>query len=63
MKTLWHCIYRLSIWRDNRGQDLVEFALLAGLVGVASGLFLPGITESMNAIYSRITSKLVEAGG
>ena len=48
---------------DTEGQDLVEYALLAGLVAVASGLFVPSITASMDTIYSRLASKLVEAGG
>ena len=48
---------------DERGQDLVEYALLAGLAAVASGLFVPNMSASMETIYSRLASKLVEAGG
>ena len=51
-------IRRLAIWRNTRGQDFVEYALLAGLVAVASGLFLPGISESMCEIYTRLESRL-----
>ncbi len=54
-------IQRLAIWRDTRGQDLVEYALLAGLVAVAAVLFVPGMSESMSQIYSRLAEKLVEA--
>ncbi len=54
-------IRRLAIWRDARGQDFVEYALLAGLVAVASVLFLPGMSESMSQIYSRLANKLVQA--
>ena len=54
-------IRTLAVWRNTRGQDLVEYALLAGLVAVASGLFLPGISESMCEIYSQLESKLDEA--
>lgn len=61
MNRIVNIIYRLALWRDCRGQDMVEFALLAGLVAVASGLFLPGISESMDTIYSRMASKLAEA--
>jgi Flp pilus assembly pilin Flp len=49
--------------RNESGQDLVEFALLAALVAVASGLFLPGLSDSLDVIYSRIASKLLQAGG
>ena len=51
----------LAIWRDARGQDFVEYALLAGLVAVASVLFMPGMSESMLQIYSRLAEKLVQA--
>ena len=54
-------IRSLAIWRDARGQDFVEYALLAGLVAVASVLFLPGMSESMSQIYSRLANKLVQA--
>ncbi len=50
-----------AIWRDARGQDFVEYALLAGLVAVASVLFLPGMSENMSQIYSRLANKLVQA--
>lgn len=46
---------------DEGGQDLVEYALLAGLVAVAAGLFLPGLSTSMDSIYSKLASKLAEA--
>ena len=54
-------IRTLAVWRNARGQDLVEYALLAGLVAVASGLFLPGISESMCEIYTQLESRLDEA--
>ena len=63
MNTVVDWLLRWTIWNDSHGQDLVEYALLAGLVAVASGLFLPGMEDSMGAIYSRMKSKLIEAGG
>ena len=63
MKTIVDWLYRWRIWQDRHGQDMVEFALLASLVAVASGLFMPELRESMDTIYSRMKSKLVEAGG
>ena len=54
-------IRKLAIWRDTRGQDFVEYTLLAGLVAVGSVLLLPGMSESMGKIYSRLAEKLVEA--
>jgi Flp pilus assembly pilin Flp len=63
MKKVVRFLRQFAVWRDCRGQDMVEFALLVGLVAVASGLFLPGVADSVDAIYSRISSKLIEAGG
>ena len=54
-------IIRIRILREERGQDLVEYALLAGLAAVASGLFVPDMSASMTTIYSRLASKLVQA--
>jgi Flp pilus assembly pilin Flp len=61
MPAIWTTLLRLRIWRDEIGQDLVEYALLAGLAAVASGLFVPDLSASMSSIYSRLASKLVEA--
>jgi Flp pilus assembly pilin Flp len=54
-------LFRIRLWRDECGQDLVEYALLAGLAAVASGLFVPELSASMGTIYSRLASKLVQA--
>jgi Flp pilus assembly pilin Flp len=44
-------LQRVSIWRDRRGQDLIEYALMAGFVAVAAGAAFPLLTPS--AKYSR----------
>ena len=61
MHSILGTLLQLRILRDERGQDLVEYALLAGLAAVASGLFVPDLTASMNTIYSRVASKLAQA--
>ena len=57
---------RLAAWKallvkDTRGQDLVEYALLAGFVAVAAGALLPGISTSISTIFSRMGSVLTAA--
>ena len=47
--------------RDERGQDLVEYALLAGFIAVAAGALLPGISSSISIIFSRMASVLSKA--
>ncbi len=63
-----NCISRIKqafwsavLWKDTRGQDLVEYALLAGFVAVAAGALLPGISTSISKIFSRMASVLVVA--
>jgi Flp pilus assembly pilin Flp len=43
-------ILRLLV--DDRGQDLVEYALLSGIVGVAGVLLFPIIAGKMGAAYT-----------
>jgi pilus assembly protein Flp/PilA len=54
-----HFLLRLrEIWRDRRGQDLVEYALLAGFVTVTAGTFMPSVTTSLSTIFSKVSSVL-----
>ncbi len=46
---------------DNKGQDMVEYALLAGFVAVAAGALLPAISGSISTIFSRMGSVLTLA--
>ena len=50
-----------ALWQDAQGQDLVEYALLAGFVAVAAGALLPGISTSISTIFSRMGSVLTAA--
>ena len=47
--------------RDKEGQDLVEYALLAGFIAVAAGALLPGISTSISKIFSKMASVLTNA--
>jgi pilus assembly protein Flp/PilA len=59
MRFLW----KLKIWKDTRGQDLIEYALMAGFVAVAAGALMPGVSTSVSTIFSKIQSVLTAAGG
>ncbi len=63
MGKMVYLIRKLRIWKDRRGQDMVEYALLAGFVAVAAGVFIPDVASSMSTIYSKVASRLVEGGG
>jgi Flp pilus assembly pilin Flp len=51
----------LRIWRDRRGQDLIEYALMAGFVAVAAGAIMPGVASSISTIFSQVSSVLSSA--
>ena len=53
----------IRLVRDERGQDLVEYALLAGFITVAAGVFIPDVSNAMSTIYSKVCSRLVDGGG
>lgn len=50
-----------TLVEDEEGQDLVEYALLAGFVAVAAGALLPAISTSVSTIFSRMGSVLSAA--
>ena len=52
-------LYNLA--HDEAGQDMVEYALLAGFVAVAAGALLPGISGSISVIFSKMASVLSAA--
>jgi Flp pilus assembly pilin Flp len=54
-------IVGLKIWADERGQDMVEYALLAGFVTVAVGAGYPPISQDISQIFSKLGSIVDEA--
>ena len=50
-----------QIWHDHRGQDLIEYALLAALVTVAAVAIVPGISSSINIVFSKVDSMMILA--
>jgi pilus assembly protein Flp/PilA len=54
-------ILKLQIWKDTRGQDLIEYALMAGFVAVAAGAIMPGVATSISTIFSKISSVMTNA--
>ena len=55
-------VLRLKVWKDTRGQDLIEYALMAGFVAVAAGAIMPGVASSISTIFSKIASVMTNAG-
>jgi Flp pilus assembly pilin Flp len=51
-----------GILNETKGQDLIEYALMAGFVAVAAGAIMPGVASSINIVFSKVNSVLVAAG-
>jgi pilus assembly protein Flp/PilA len=54
---------QVRIWVDalranTAAQDLVEYALMAGFVAVASGALMPGVASNISRIFSSVNSVL-----
>lgn len=56
-------VYLLKIWSDSVGQDLIEYALMAGFVAVAAGAAFPPLADTISQIFSRVGSVLSSANG
>jgi pilus assembly protein Flp/PilA len=54
-------ILKLQVWKDTRGQDLIEYALMAGFVAVAAGAIMPGVATSISTIFSKVASVMAAA--
>ena len=46
---------------DAQGQDLIEYALMAGFVAVAAGAIMPSVASSISTIFSQVSSVLASA--
>ena len=53
----------VTLWKDDRGQDLIEYALMAGFVAVAAGAIMPGVSTNISQIYSKVQSVMTLANG
>jgi pilus assembly protein Flp/PilA len=61
MNTVANAVIRLRIWKDTKGQDLIEYALMAGFVAVAAGAIMPGVATSISQIFSKVASVMTAA--
>ena len=57
-------LIRLAKLASNRkGQDLVEYALMAGLVAVGVGASVPTVATSISTIFSQVLTVMNNAAG
>ena len=50
-----------KLFSDRKGQDLIEYALMAGFVAVVAGAIMPSVSSSISTIFSKISSVMLNA--
>jgi Flp pilus assembly pilin Flp len=51
----------MRAWRNRLGQDLIEYALMAGFIAVAAGAIMPGVSKSVSTVFSKVSSVMTHA--
>jgi pilus assembly protein Flp/PilA len=51
MKLFWN-----RLWKDTQGQDLVEYALAAGMVAVAAVAAMPTLQGTVSTVFTKIST-------
>jgi pilus assembly protein Flp/PilA len=54
-------LWSIAVLKDTKGQDLIEYALMAGFVAVAAGAIMPSVSTDISQIFSKISSSLGSA--
>ncbi len=58
MPALTKAIWKLRICQDTRGQEFLEYALIAGFLACACAAALPDIGSSVLMVFSKVLSVL-----
>ena len=61
MRKLTKFTLTLQVWKETQGQDLIEYALMAGFVAVAAGAIMPGVANSISTIFSKVASVMTNS--
>ena len=61
MNRIKNMILKIQVLKDTKGQDLIEYALMAGFVAVAAGAIMPGVSTNISQIFSKIASSMGSA--
>ena len=53
MKKFW-----INFWKDEEGQDLVEYALIVAAIALGMVASVRGVVTALNSLYESITAGL-----
>jgi pilus assembly protein Flp/PilA len=51
----------VRLWRNTRGQDILEYALIAAFITVAAAAVTPNVAVSISTIFSKVVSVVLLA--
>ena len=43
---------------DQRGQDLIDYAMIAGFIAVVTGMFMPTVSKDISTVFSLIAGTI-----
>ena len=61
MKRMMRAYVWAQIWRDEHGQDLIEYALVAALIAFAAVAGMNDLATNINSAFNTIGKKLGNA--
>lgn len=61
MDRLMNLIWTIRIWQDRSGQDLIEYALMSGLIATGVIALSPQLAASISTQFSKIATPLSQA--
>ena len=50
--------FMMSLMRDEQGQDLIEYALLAGLISILCVAVIQGAGQKVSALFSKVSASI-----
>lgn len=50
------------LWKEDEGQDLIEYALLVALIALAVAAIFPALATAINGVYTKATDCMTSGG-
>ncbi|HTW65623.1 MAG TPA: hypothetical protein VME17_13430 [Bryobacteraceae bacterium] len=61
MKAILERVWKLRVWMDRHGQDLVDYALVAGFMAVAAGAISPVVADGIGVVFSKLSAAMTSS--